>query len=127
MSRKFNEQIRQNCIKLFKPAKELLKAEYTKSDRVKLTHYWLAQQLNIPNFTAFVLLAMLARYKVYCVRIPDGPIYWDNEKVNLNEVLKTLQKPRVKSDIPRRMTLIGKHNGKAKKESATNEKTERDS
>lgn len=87
----FNAQVRE----LFPRAVAVLAEEYPKPDRVKLTHFWLAEKLQISKPLAFALLARVAQtQKFYCLRIPDGPIYWNNDMVKLGTVFDALMKNR---------------------------------
>lgn len=65
----------------------VMEKEYHKSDRVKLTHLWLAEKLGISKHLAFAVLAKVAQKKKMCRRVPNGPIYWDNEMVQAGEIL----------------------------------------
>lgn len=64
-----------------------MEKEYVKPERSKLTHYWLAEKLGIPNHIAFVVLDKIACRKILCRRIPNGSIHWDNEMVELGVIL----------------------------------------
>jgi hypothetical protein len=76
------------CRTLMPAAIEAMQKEYTKRNRVKLTHYWLAEQMGIENRVAFALLAKIAQKKILCVRLPNGPIYWDNDKLTIGDLIK---------------------------------------
>jgi hypothetical protein len=60
-------------------AVKLMVEWYNKSDRPKLSHFWVQQQLNIPQYVAFSLLETLANSQVYCAQLSDGRIFWLNE------------------------------------------------
>lgn len=81
---------------LFPHAVAAMKKEYHKPDRVKLTHYWIAEQLEIPKYLAFVLLARVAQKRVFCVRMPNGPIYWDNELISVGRVMDAIASIRIR-------------------------------
>lgn len=71
-------------------ALKVMEEEYVKENRVKLTHFWLAERLGITNHIAFVVLANIAQKKKFCRRIPNGPIYWDNDLIKVGELLDAL-------------------------------------
>lgn len=67
--------------KLYIPlAIEAIKQEFLKAltNRVKLTHAWLARQLGITNGLAFPLLIQIARTTKYCVNTPSGVVLWSD-------------------------------------------------
>jgi hypothetical protein len=55
--------------------------EYVKPTRRKLTHFWLAEQMAIERRLAFILLEKVAKKRLFCIQLPTGPIYWDNELI----------------------------------------------
>lgn len=75
---------------LIPQAIRVMEEEYEKPDRVKLTHYWLAEKLNISNRLAFAVLAKVAQKKKLCRRFPNGPIYWDNDVITVGTALDAL-------------------------------------
>lgn len=82
-----NEQ----CRRLFGPAVEVLSKAYCDPARPKLTHYWLAEKLNISHYVAFRLLARVAWKKHFCIQIPTtGQIFWKDAKIPAGEVFDAL-------------------------------------
>ena len=92
MSAKKANSVARNSIArtLIPMAITIMEEEYEKPDRVKLTHYWLAEKLNIPNRLAFAVLAKVAQKKKLCRRFPNGPIYWDNDVVTVDFAVDNL-------------------------------------
>lgn len=82
--RSFNAQVRH----YFAAAVTALAEEYPKPNRVKLTHFWLAEKLGISKPLAFALLARVAQTgKFYCLRLPNGPVYWKDDLISVGKVL----------------------------------------
>lgn len=74
----------------------LMAEEYNNPERGKLTHFWLAEKLGIERKVAFVLLARVAQRRKYCVRLPHGPIYWDNDLIPVGTVIDLITQNRAK-------------------------------
>jgi hypothetical protein len=71
---------------------QVMEEEYPKPNRVKLTHFWLAEKLGIKNVVAFALLAKVAQKNLMCRRLMNGPIYWDNDMISLGTVIELMMK-----------------------------------
>lgn len=83
------------CHTLMPKAIEAMTKEYVKPNRVKLTHYWLAEQMDIENRVAFALLAKVAQKRILCVRLPNGPIYWDNEILSIGQLMDMVAQGKI--------------------------------
>lgn len=70
-----------------------MRKEYAKplAQRVKLTHYWIATQLQISKGLAFAVLAQVAYYRQMCIRLPSGPIYWDNDMLSAGFIIDAIR------------------------------------
>lgn len=78
------------CYNLLPSAYVVLREERIKPNRVKLTHFWLAEQLGISKIVAFHLLIKMAKKKMWCTQMPSGPIFWDNEVLSVAEIMKMM-------------------------------------
>jgi hypothetical protein len=78
------------CRNLVPSAFKVLQEERFKSNRVKLTHFWLAEQLGISNLVAFHLLQILAKKRMWCVQMPSGPIFWENEVLPVADIMRMM-------------------------------------
>lgn len=78
------------CRNLLPASHKVLLEEYVKPNRVKLTHFWLAKQLGISNLIAFHLLLLMAKKRMWCVQMPSGPIFWDNEVLSVADIMKMM-------------------------------------
>lgn len=82
---------------LMDAAHVLMEVEYKKPEpeRVKLTHYWLAEQMNIKNHIAYKLLILMAyKRRHFCIKLPLGPIFWDNALVPCGVVMDAISNAR---------------------------------
>lgn len=81
----------------------IMEAEYPKpiGERVKLTHVWLAEQLQVPRGVAFAVLAQVAYRCKLCVRLPEGAIYWFNDPITVGVVMDAIAKTDVVVTLPR--------------------------
>lgn len=86
------KRLHQVCKALMPLAIQAMEEEYVKPNRVKLTHFWLAEKLGIKNVVAFALLAKVAQKNLMCRRLMDGPIYWDNDLIEVGMVLDLMKK-----------------------------------
>lgn len=82
--------LHQICRNLMPSAQAVMEQEYVKPNRVKLTHFWLAEQLGTSKLIAFHLLQKMAKAKIKCVQTPAGPIFWDNEKLTVGKALELM-------------------------------------
>ncbi len=86
-------------IKAYKQAREntkrallILAVEFAKprAERVKLTHFWLAEKLGVERIVAFILLEKMAGRREFCVQMPAGPIFWLDDQITLTQMTKLL-------------------------------------
>lgn len=64
---------------LLPQALDLLAVEYVNPDRPKLTHWWLAEKMDISQADAYQLLILCVPRCPCLTQIPNGPIFWYNE------------------------------------------------
>ncbi len=76
--------------------------EYVKpiGKRIKLTHYFIAEKLQITNGVAYAVLAQVAYRRKYCLRLGDGAIYWDNEPLPVGKVMEAVANTKLHRVIP---------------------------
>lgn len=87
---RYREKIEVEGTLLFEKALIALQRGYKAPMRPRLTHFWLAQQLDCTNVVSFRLLQRIARLRLFCIQFPTGPIYWDNDKLTVGEILKLM-------------------------------------
>lgn len=80
-------------------AHEIMKEEYSKKyGRVKLTHFWIAEKLDIHPKIAFKLLILMAAHRRhFCIKLPMGPIFWDNDLIPCGVVFDAIQNAKAES------------------------------